>query len=583
MQWLGQRWRGAVVLTTEDASSRSPSQRTGLSFLMTSAVIVIVCLWVAPAQAYFEEAIASWTARVSNLEIGIRRLPCKTPQIVQAYRTDGDILEVDLVRAEADAASGRNSTLVNFVAPGDFNGDLDNFLINLKLLEERVRRALNQLDAIPFCPPLTQPVNVPPGPTGGPVAPPGGGTSNPPSANCPYWIDVATGQHAPTVPAPPGAPTPTAPAGLSGLETEDAYATGQAHSSGTGQNFVYVPCPPPTKQTSMVVQPGGTLYAGVNLGGAFGRSQFKEPVDPSFGLSGPIGGAEIGYEWPVGAWRWGIEGDISGSGISGKTAQNCAVGCGTNNDWLMTFRGKLGYDFDPLTVYGTGGLALGDVNANVGGFPGNSKTMGGWVAGAGLRLPLASLSPSLPAGWEGKLEWLHVDLGSSQLCNPPTCGGTAVIPFSSDVIRLGIDIPLTNLFGGMAASATGSAVAAAPPAPSLGAAQVASLVPTAAASDAKKDVDARIKTGQADPGVQRFTIRFDDRIAALTPGGIRSLDEAVTAIRAGEKVALAIEGCDAAADHSDGSPCARRTMSLRQLLAQRGVASPRRLIVADAQ
>jgi hypothetical protein len=83
--------------------------------------------------------------------------------------------------------------------------------------------------------------------------------------------------------------------------------------------------------------------------------------------------------------------------------------------------------------------------------------------------------------------------------------------------------------------------------------------------------------------VQRFTIRFDGRLAALTPSGIRALDEAVTAIQAGDKVKIAIEGCGGDADYIDGSACARRAMSLRQLLAQRGVASPRRFLVADVQ
>jgi hypothetical protein len=124
---------------------------------------------------------------------------------------------------------------------------------------------------------------------------------------------------------------------------------------------------------------------------------------------------------------------------------------------------------------------------------------------AGLSLPLSSLSSSLPASWTGKLEWLHVDLGSSQLCTPPTCGGTAVIPFSADVIRLGIDIPLTSLFGGMTAPGAGGPPPAPPastphlPAPrgeSPRVTQVASL-PPAATDNAGKDGDARINSGKA--------------------------------------------------------------------------------------
>jgi hypothetical protein len=52
-------------------------------------------------------------------------------------------------------------------------------------------------------------------------------------------------------------------------------------------------------------------------------------------------------------------------------------------------------------------------------------------------------------------------------------------------------------------------------------------------------------------------------------------------IRAGQPVEIAIEGCDAAADHADGSACARRVLSVRQLLAQRGVHAPGHLLVAE--
>jgi outer membrane protein OmpA-like peptidoglycan-associated protein len=83
--------------------------------------------------------------------------------------------------------------------------------------------------------------------------------------------------------------------------------------------------------------------------------------------------------------------------------------------------------------------------------------------------------------------------------------------------------------------------------------------------------------------MQRVTIRFDNRMAALTPGGIHALDEAVVTIRAGQTVEIAIEGCDASADHADGSACARRAMSLRQLLVQRGVRPSGYLLGAEAQ
>jgi hypothetical protein len=76
----------------------------------------------------------------------------------------------------------------------------------------------------------------------------------------------------------------------------------------------------------------------------------------------------------------------------------------------------------------------------------------------------------------------------------------------------------------------------------------------------------------------RLVIRFDDRVVALTPAGIRAFDQAVGAIRGGKTVQLAIGGCDLGADYSGGSLCARRLLSLKELLAQNGVRDTKRLL-----
>ena len=51
----------------------------------------------------------------------------------------------------------------------------------------------------------------------------------------------------------------------------------------------------------------------------------------------------------------------------------------------------------------------------------------------------------MPEGWVAKAEWLHVDLGSPQVCSPATCGGNANVNFRAEVFRVGINIPLTAL------------------------------------------------------------------------------------------------------------------------------------------
>ena len=82
----------------------------------------------------------------------------------------------------------------------------------------------------------------------------------------------------------------------------------------------------------------------------------------------------------------------------------CPTGCETRNNWLGTVRGRVGYAFDRVMPYVTGGLAVGDIEANQPGFAGVSDTNVGWTVGGGIEAAIAS-------NWTAKLEYLYVDLG----------------------------------------------------------------------------------------------------------------------------------------------------------------------------
>ena len=145
------------------------------------------------------------------------------------------------------------------------------------------------------------------------------------------------------------------------------------------------------------------FYLGINGGGGWGRSQW-DAVD-TFDLSGGLIGGTVGYNWQFGQAVIGAEGDIDWSGIKGTTTVLCPGGCETRNKWLATARGRVGFSFDRFLPYFTGGLALGDINANRPGFPGGSIRNAGWTVGAGLEVGLVS-NVSL------KAEYLYVDLGN---------------------------------------------------------------------------------------------------------------------------------------------------------------------------
>jgi|SRR6266851_323588 len=146
-------------------------------------------------------------------------------------------------------------------------------------------------------------------------------------------------------------------------------------------------------------------------------------------LKGVFGGAQIGYNWQIGSIVTGYEADIQNSGITGS-ARAALVNLGgagpgditasTSSElsWFGTVRGRLGVTVTPeLLLYGTAGLAYGRVkdsaNVQIDNPPfldtwpasiGSTKT--GWAAGAGAEWMFAR-------NWSAKVEYLHIDLGSS--------------------------------------------------------------------------------------------------------------------------------------------------------------------------
>ena len=174
------------------------------------------------------------------------------------------------------------------------------------------------------------------------------------------------------------------------------------------------------------------LYIGINGGGALGRGHINAPLGSSrFDVSGPLVGGTIGYNIQTGPWVWGLEGDIDWTDIHGTTSSVTCPGCGINNSWLATVRGRVGYAFNNVLPYVTGGLAVGDVNVSVPGFSGATDTQAGYAVGGGLEFALGGK-------WTAKGEYLYVDLGRSS-CGVTACGGATSGDFSAHVFRAGLN------------------------------------------------------------------------------------------------------------------------------------------------
>jgi outer membrane immunogenic protein len=168
------------------------------------------------------------------------------------------------------------------------------------------------------------------------------------------------------------------------------------------------------------------------VSGAFAQRAPSTGANSGSG-SGWIGGAQAGYNWQQGTWVYGVETDLSGSGL--KTSLNggltSAIPCLGDSasttakvDWFGTVRGRAGWTVDKFFFYGTGGLAYGHVDIN-GTYTSNGVTLSadtssvraGWVAGAGIEY---MVQPDLAL----TLGYQYVDLGSLGLTATSPPAGT---------------------------------------------------------------------------------------------------------------------------------------------------------------
>jgi outer membrane immunogenic protein len=176
------------------------------------------------------------------------------------------------------------------------------------------------------------------------------------------------------------------------------------------------------------------FYVGVNAGYGWGTSDWSAVPTASNKPKGFLGGGTIGYNYQMGSIVWGVEADWDWSNV--KATVTCAplVTCGTENTWLATARGRLGYAFDRWMPYITGGGAYGKVTATIsapafGVLASTSHNQLGWTFGAGLEYAFLS-------NWSAKFEYLYVDLGSFNTGPLPIVNN---VSFKENIVRAGLN------------------------------------------------------------------------------------------------------------------------------------------------
>ncbi len=187
------------------------------------------------------------------------------------------------------------------------------------------------------------------------------------------------------------------------------------------------------------------FYVGLNAGYSFSRNDAvtlgsagflalpagTRPASLRTGKDGFTGGAQIGYNWQMGAAVFGIEADINyldnkrATGFVGLPTGIVGVGtlttsAGSDMTYLGTVRGRLGFAADRALFYVTGGLAYGNPNnsglvtSTAGGLwaGGGDSTRFGYTVGGGVEYALTNQ-------WTAKIEYLYYDLGRQTVTAVP--------------------------------------------------------------------------------------------------------------------------------------------------------------------
>jgi outer membrane immunogenic protein len=161
------------------------------------------------------------------------------------------------------------------------------------------------------------------------------------------------------------------------------------------------------------------LYGGVHGGVGAGSVQGGS-------ANGGLIGGQVGFNAQADRVVLGVEGDVTSSSFEHKGFNG--GGQTFKQKWVGTARGRAGYAFDQVMVYGTGGLATAssqftDLSGKT------TKQAVGWAVGAG-----AEAQVTQRVSLRGEL--MHYSLGSGSFSTPVA---TYKLDQRTNVLRAGVN------------------------------------------------------------------------------------------------------------------------------------------------
>ncbi|KAA5599595.1 outer membrane protein [Blastochloris sulfoviridis] len=174
------------------------------------------------------------------------------------------------------------------------------------------------------------------------------------------------------------------------------------------------------------------FYLGGHLGYGWGGNDWSNDAwnwGVSNDFDGFVGGGQIGFDYQFNNIVLGIQGDISGASLEGKTLY------GINEykneaTWLASVTGRIGFTVDRALFYVKGGVAWTDLDNEVVGGISKSDTRDGWTLGGGIEYAFAP-------DWSTFVEYDYYDFGDKNTFFPD--GSFAKVDTDVNVVKLGVN------------------------------------------------------------------------------------------------------------------------------------------------
>ncbi|OJF95178.1 outer membrane protein [Pararhizobium antarcticum] len=169
-------------------------------------------------------------------------------------------------------------------------------------------------------------------------------------------------------------------------------------------------------------EPAAKDWSGAYVGGTANWAHGKFTGDRT--AAGFGGGLYGGYNMQNGPIVYGAEADVN-YGDTDVSRNGLALSQGVNG----SIRGRVGYDLNPVLLYGTAGVAASNVKARQAGVS-DKNTLLGWTAGAGAE---ALVTDNITA----RVEYRYTDYNSK---NFNVGGGTVSSGFDEHSVRVGMGV-----------------------------------------------------------------------------------------------------------------------------------------------